>query len=63
MNAYRCWHYLCRETETVVIAVSSFSARREIASILGVSVTDIMAVAMQYEGNDHEIRCNSTLHT
>lgn len=43
MNVYRCWHYLCRETAQVVIAVSSFSARREVAKLLGVDVTDIVA--------------------
>lgn len=43
MNVYRCWHYLCRETAQVVIAGSSFSARREGAALLGVDVWSIVA--------------------
>lgn len=43
LNTYRCWHYLCRETARVILALNSFDARREMARDLGVRVTDIIA--------------------
>ncbi len=49
MNAYRCWHYLCRETMQVVLAATSFAARKEMARMLGVDVTDIVSVRCDYE--------------
>lgn len=59
MKAYRCWHYLCRETETVVIAESSFSARREMAKVLGVATVDIVATPL--ETASIEIASNRTI--
>jgi hypothetical protein len=43
MNAYRCWHYLCRETAAIVVAASSFEARRIMASRLSAGLSDIVA--------------------
>lgn len=43
MHAYRCWHYLCRETAQVVLAASSFDARRAFARTLGVETADIVS--------------------
>lgn len=49
MFAYRVWHYLCRETAKVVLAPSSFAARRELARELGVSVDNIVSRALRHE--------------
>lgn len=47
MRTYRCWHYLCRETATLIRAGSSFAARREMARQLGVETIDIVAQWIQ----------------
>lgn len=42
LQAYKCWHYLCRETMRIVFAQSAFEARRDMARDLGVPTTDII---------------------
>lgn len=44
MNVYRCWHYLCRETVMVVIAMSEVRARLEVARQLGCRIGDVVAI-------------------
>lgn len=43
LHAYTCWHYLCRETARIILAQSSFEARRIMAIDLGTHTTDIIA--------------------
>lgn len=43
LHTYRCWHYLCRETARVILALNSFDARREMARDFGCAVSDILA--------------------
>lgn len=47
MHAYECWHYLCRETLTVIIALSSWEARKRFARSLGVRAVDVIAKRVQ----------------
>lgn len=42
MHAYECWHYLCRDTVTVVWAISLAAALREVAAMFGCSARDIV---------------------
>lgn len=47
MNLYHCYHYLCHETATEIVAASSWEARKTLASRLGVSATDIISIRVE----------------